>query len=303
MKRVLFLTSINPADKSPTEGLSDLAAKLRKRLSGASFTFGALGNLEIRLIRGKSPSVRLEPGGIDIKDFDLVIFRLWHRAPEQAVAVAKYLRYLGIRYIDNDIPKEGLSKFASVMTMFLNDISVPSTILANRHRLLRVIDEPKLPISFPLVLKDTFGSKSRNNFLVTDSAKAKRIITDYPEVEFIAQQYITSPIHYRLLVLGGKTRLIIKHNLQPLAYGQQSSLDDDKTAMVDIKEFSPQALKDAEKVCRIKGIDVAGVDVILDNNGLPYILDVNPAPQLDTRHFSKEKTDCYLSYIKSLISG
>jgi hypothetical protein len=62
--------------------------------------------------------------------------------------------------------------------------------------------------------------------------------------------------------------------------------------------LSQEIVRTAEKAARVTEHAVAGVDIVLDKKGNPYILEVNQGSQIVTGHFTEKKMAAFADYIR-----
>lgn len=151
------------------------------------------------------------------------------------------------------------------------------------------------------IFKDNEGSKGRLNFVVRSAEEIAHIQAEHPSVRFVMQAYIPNSSDLRVLVMDGTTRLVIRRSGTGDSHLNNTS-QGGAAEIIDKRTVPAQAIAMAEDAARITKLEVAGVDVMFDDNtGEEYILEVNNAPQISSGSFQQEKVDAYAELIHDLL--
>ncbi len=143
----------------------------------------------------------------------------------------------------------------------------------------RGIEEKKQEIidklGLPLVAKQLSSQRGNGVFLIKKIDDFKILNKDFPEREFLFQKFYQSEQEYRLLVLaetiGSFERKIetdAKEFRRNIALGS-------KEEFIDIKEIPEKMKQIALKAAKVLGIQIAGVDILVDKKGKMWLLEVN----------------------------
>lgn len=138
-------------------------------------------------------------------------------------------------------------------------------------------------LSFPLVIKECYGSYGSQVYLVFNIDEAKKTVKSLGSHEFIMQEFISSSYgkDVRVNVVGGKTVVcMLRHN-------ENGDFRSNISSGGSMSPYEPdeEMKKAAEESVKTLGLDFAGVDVLFGDDGY-YICEVNSNP-----HF-KSTLDC-----------
>lgn len=226
--------------------------------------------------------------GIRFQDVDFVYFKSWSRFEDEAYALAHYLSSLGIPFIDSRVLGRGKSKLITIMLLWKHSLPVPMTIYSRSHKHFAEYLLTNRPLTEPFILKDVYGSKGSDNYLVT-YAQADKILKTYPNVAFMAQRFIPNSGDYRIGVYGGQAKFFL-HRLAAKGSHLNNIIAGGTGKKLEVGAI-PEGLGEmAEKAAAVVNLEVAGVDVIIDtSSNQPYILEINLSSQIVTGAFKSEK--------------
>ena len=182
-----------------------------------------------------------------------------------------------------------------------NNIAIPRTFIApktfeglnysNRDFLDNVIKE----IGWPIVIKEAYGSFGEQVYLANNLNEANAIIDRIGYKDFLIQEFIASSKgrDIRINVVGDKAIVsMLRENKNDF----RSNISSGGNGV----SFDPeQSYKDiAVKAAKALGLDFAGVDVMLGDNG-PIICEVNSNPQFAStlKATGINLADCIVEYI------
>jgi len=236
--------------------------------------------------------------GFNLSDFDLVVVRHIGPCHPEAHAIAVYCQSLGIKYTDTYLNRLlPDSKISSQFALFAGGIKdFPTTFYGPVSELKRRLPE----LGDTAVLKDSNGSKGRLNFKITSSEQLQKNAEDNPDTFFVLQKFIPNNSDLRILVLNEESVLVIKRIGDSESHLNNTS-QGGKAVIIPLSEVDAEILKTAERASKLLKLQVAGVDVVFDENtGEHYILEVNNAPQISSGSFLEEKAELYANMLKSL---
>lgn len=296
MKKILIIVSIKPSNPEASNNWGLFRDSLRSLLGGgARISITALDQLVY--IAGRDSKVYDYYQDFDIADFDFVIFRKIGDNKELAIAAAHYLQQHGIPFIDRYILTQGRGKLGSAFAMQAS-LPVPRTVFAQGAILKQLIASGGY--SMPLVLKANIGRKGNDNYLIHTLDELSNALANTVDKEMLIQEYIPNDGDYRLLVLGGKVRLVMRRRSASGGYLNNTSKGG-SAELVDPVSLSDKILDESVQAAVSEKLQVAGVDLIFDkNSGEHYFLEVNQAPQIPTGSFTDEKMYEYSEMIKEL---
>ncbi len=127
-------------------------------------------------------------------------------------------------------------------------------------------------LSFPLIIKESFGSMGKGVFLAKDFDELLSIMEEVKVKPHIFQEYLgkRKGVDIRVIVIGGKAVCAMERKNESdfrsnVAQGGQG------TKVELTKDFK----ETAEKCAEVLGLDYCGVDLIFGENDEPYVCEVN----------------------------
>lgn len=135
-------------------------------------------------------------------------------------------------------------------------------------------------ISFPAILKLADIHKGKGVFKVNSQEEAKKVVKENPSLSYLLREFIPNDGDIRVFTVGYKAIGAMKRlpaegefrsNISIGGHGEPFDLETN----AEVKDI-------AEKISAKCGIEVAGVDIIIDQRTeRPYVLEVNVGPQFE----------------------
>jgi glutathione synthase/RimK-type ligase-like ATP-grasp enzyme len=297
--QVLILVNHTPKDKYHSLNYGEFQRQVQQEV-GENVGITMAGLKEFRFDIGAADTkICIPERDVDVRDFNLVVFRLWSQQPERAAAMTHYLRHEGIEYVDSSTAAGRGSKAAQAMARWLAGIPVPRTVFASNAQLRQYMEDPNAELAFPCVLKSVSGRKGRDNYLIRDITQMRDVLDQNPDVDFMLQQYIPHEGDYRFIVFGRFIRSVI-HRIAGAHTHLSNTSQGGDAELCQAKDFSKSVRHDVLRVASMEGIQMAGVDVMFDQDtGRHYILEVNRSPQILTGAFADEKLAAFGRFLKN----
>lgn len=261
---------------------------------------GSLKDLHIEIIENQLHITEALTGR-SLDSFDFVRFELWLKSPQQALAAAQYMSRHDIPFSGHEAANTACStKIGELVRMSDQGIPLPRTFTSSHEEILKSFQSETPPIAYPVIAKaaDTFGGKM--NYLVNNYDELETALNQHKDQFFLIQEFIPNDCDYRVLIMGGEIKLIMKrtrdnktgshlNNTSAGASGEFIAID----SLSD--EVRNCALKAAEMTLRA---DFAGVDVLFDKyTGRYYVLEVNEAPAIQTGEHPEQKIAVLMEYM------
>lgn len=244
--------------------------------------------------------------GRRLDSFDAVDLEMWLKAPQQALAATTFLDRKGIPMTTRE-PLGVLSdtKASELVTMSGGKIPLPNTFTSSQREILKVFkNDSKFAYPFIAKVADTFGGKM--NYLVKNYRELQAALEAHPEHTFILQEFIPNDCDYRVLVMGGKIRLVMKRvrdsrsgsHLNNTSAGADAEFVPIETLSNDMRE----TVLEAARLTRRE--EFSGVDLIIDKHtNKYYILEVNDQPAIQVGASPEVKTPAFMEYLQELAYG
>lgn len=261
---------------------------------------GSLSDLAISIKDGKMTIIESLTGR-DLTSFDLVYFELWYKAPQQALAAAKYLDRAGVPHFSKELSLQlPITKVGELAVLADNGIPLPDSFISNSRGIKKQF-KTNPPFPFPIIVKAADGYGGKNNYLVPTYARLKEILAENKGMQFVVQEFVPNDRDYRCLVLGGEIKLVLQRMRSSESQSHLNNTSAGAEGIVvplsDISEKAQAAvLKSASVLNRSQ---FAGVDLMINKEtGEPYILEVNQTPQIEIGAEVDKKMDALLTYIE-----
>jgi glutathione synthase/RimK-type ligase-like ATP-grasp enzyme len=229
----------------------------------------------------------LTVNGKNLFDYDLIhLFTVQKNWLLWFAAVAEAAKH-GVKIIDENCLDASLFQH-SVLARFARqtEFSIPypaTTIVSSFRQAMIVLRSCERPI----VVKILNSRQGRGVALIKNWFDFLVFFVRHRKNQsFAFRKFIKADGDYRITVIGGKAYGACLRRAQKGEWRNNLSLGGIGTNVV-LSEI-PDLVALAEKVVKLFHIDIAGVDVIVSEDGTPYILEINKSPQLEV--FEQEES-------------
>jgi ribosomal protein S6--L-glutamate ligase len=229
-------------------------------------------------IGGAAPA-RLLGGATDLAALDSVIVRSMPRGSlEQVVFRMDLLQRLearGTRVVNSPRSLEtAIDKYLSTARLAASGLPVPPAAACERAgAALAAFDE----LGGDVVVKPLFGSEGRGieRLVEREDARRRFAALEAAGSVFYLQRFVRHPGHdFRVLTLGGEALWCMRR----VAAGGGWLTNIAQGGRAEREELSSDIRDLAERAARAVGAEFAGVDVLPDAHGRPWVLEVNAVP-------------------------
>lgn len=233
----------------------------------------ACADASIECVVYEAKEISIDTKAFSSSDFfshDVYVFRGYNRSYTQAQALAQYLHAHGKIIIDaalatNFIP----SKLHEALVYERHGIAHPRTFF---FRQAEEIDTMTVP--FPLVVKDVDSQRGRGVRLCRSKDELAEEIQRHGE-SIIVQEFVKMDYDLRVLCVGRRVLGAVKRHVVEGDFRSNVSLG----ATVEPYEVTEQVRELALKAHRALGYDIAGVDIGIDTDGTPFVIETNITPE------------------------
>lgn len=147
---------------------------------------------------------------------------------------------------------------------------VPSVSFSSEE----VIDWGKL--QFPLIAKTSFGSSGQGVFKIESKDELLAKVKEKGISNYLFQTMLTTRQDYRVIIIGGRAL--------PMAMKKTAKVGEFLTNFarggeVEGVKLTGQMRDLAERTAEVFKVDYAGVDIMYDTDGNPYVLEINRGAQ------------------------
>lgn len=247
-------------------------------LSGQNITLSTYETLKFS-IQGQNISAKIEDK--EISEYDLVYIKNWGDALQPyATSIANYLSFTKTKFIEKavSLPTTG-NKLLQMIKLTMAGLPVPRTFFVQKNHWMESIEEIEQLFNYPFIFKATGASKGANNFLINSRTELESALEAGKSApNFIVQEYIENSFDYRLVVMGDNVTVLIRRENTSDTHLNNISAGN-REVILDPSEPQYQHLNGiAVKATKVFARSITGVDIIVDKDGNPYILEVNPSP-------------------------
>lgn len=144
------------------------------------------------------------------------------------------------------------------------------------------LDSLTKEFSFPVIVKSSQGHRGEDVYLVKDSLELEKIVTQLTEdiKSCVIREFIPNDGDIRVFCVGYKAIGAMKRTPKKGDFRSNVSQGGSATRFDLSKNKKIQDI--AEAAARLTQTEIAGVDVMIHaKTGEPYILEVNPGPQIE----------------------
>lgn len=243
--------------------------------------------LDYRINDEGQPRILL-PDGSDIATAQTVYFKAHTLYPEHAAAVARYLQYRHVNFIDKSVGHFiSRSKLSELFVLATSNVPVPAMAVYSNGMDEVAYDEVVDVIGeTTFVLKDAFEDRGKGNYLVADAASYTEAVTRLKDRKTIlAQKYIENDGFTRVLIMGDEVVQVVERSsadhADPLKMHLNKPRGSANSRELDPLEYSADVVALARKAALALDRTVAGVDLIQDKHTQKwYVLEANYNPEL-----------------------
>jgi ribosomal protein S6--L-glutamate ligase len=216
-------------------------------------------------------------GQPSIESLDVIMPRQGATVGDSCLALIRHLNLMGIPLV-NDLDAILLAKnqFLTLMTLTESDVPVPETVFVNSAEgLQKALD--KLG-GYPVVVKQVSGRQGKGIHLVNNRRDKQQICQNHLDQRkgLIVQPFIPPKGRQdiRVFVIGGKTAAAMELVPREGDFRANFHLSCKSQPKDLLPEIEETALKAAETV----GLEIAGVDIIVDQHDHISVIETNYSP-------------------------
>lgn len=241
-------------------------------------TSGQFKDVEI-IFQNKKTAILYK--GTDLREFSFVWLCSTWRTRDLAYAIKLYLEHYKIPHTPVE---QGTSKLTDHMSFSLAGISAPNTLFLATGRVDKFCDRIRDVCGYPLIIKDTKGSRGTDTVKVVSEAELRVKMKELPRhKKYLFQQYIPNEYDWGIMVANGK---VVSGEKSYPCEGEfrNNACNGAKEVFIDRSEI-PGCIKEmAIKASLALDLSWARADILVDKRTENYsILEVNRLPGITSK--------------------
>ncbi len=216
-------------------------------------------------------------GELDISMLDVVLPRQGATVNDSSLKLVPHLHHMGVPLVNKlDAIRLAKDQFLTLQTLSSVQIAIPDTGFINAFDGFQsVIDRLG---GYPVILKQVSGRVGEGVFLVNNDHKARLILHNSLETAkgMLVQRFIPpeNRLDIRVLVIGGKVAGAMKLKPKSGDFRSNFHLTQKSWPVELLPEWEEMSLKAAD----VLGLEIAGVDLIVDAVGKVRVIELNYSP-------------------------
>lgn len=212
------------------------------------------------------------------EDFNICLIRGIAPHFSRAKICAKYLYSKGIQVIDKELYSKVYEFNKLFMSYQLAEKGVP-TINTYYFDSLEDMDDFEEEIDYPIIIKDVRGMHGRNVYSFSKVKDLKKFFSKKENdiSKYILQKELQAEYYYRIVVIGNKAIGAMQRNTLKTIKEKKTKIEERSKP----GKLSQKNLDIAVAAAKATNTDIAGVDLIFDENNQPRIMEVNRTPKFE----------------------
>jgi glutathione synthase/RimK-type ligase-like ATP-grasp enzyme len=185
------------------------------------------------------------------------------------------------------------------------NLPYPETICSSSRQLSSLIREDKLGLKYPFILKEASAYGGKMNFLVKTPEEALDLLDEHKQGVFLAQEFLPNVHDFRIIVLGGKARLVLKRSQLDARKHVNNTSAGGEGLLISLDKVPAKLIALAEEAAAALGrSSYAGVDILeRSDTGEYVVLEVNQTPQIEIGAEIDAKMSVMLARISEIAGG
>lgn len=281
---------------------------LKKSFSQRSIETTKIGlqDTQIRIFNNQLDVIDLNTQK-SLLQLDGIYFANWRKQPEFSLAAAELMTRAKKPILSEEVLRiMPMTKLGEMIKLSDKNINLPNSVFMRSKYWLKLIkDNGDLPFDFPFIFKLINGSGGGDNYFIKSPKQLKRIIESNPERLFVAQEYIPNTHDFRVIMINGEVKLVIKRSRLDGNTHVNNTSQGAKGELISVSNIDKQIINLAIKAAKAaQRQSFCGADVIRNSRtGKYYVLEVNKAPQIETGTNTKEKVVLLTDYFSKKLEA
>lgn len=301
---IIFSRHVYESGQAPYIHHADILNDAQGNDKKVNFYYGVLSEL-IFVYDGVELTVTEPRSGRKLSSFGLVFFQKWMYLPHFALAAADYLQHENTDFMSHEVANQPVrSKLVEMVKYVYADLPYAKTVVAPSDQLVEFAQKGTLPFAFPFIVKDILGTQGQSNYLVQNVDELTDALRQSPDRHFMAQEFIPNDCDYRIVVMGGTPRYVMRRTRDAEAGGHLNNTSQGSDAeFIALDELPAHVMEEAVAAARaVNRGEYGGVDILIDPRGKHWVLEVNASPEIQTGFNAPYKSKILVDYIAERLS-
>lgn len=210
-------------------------------------------------------------------DADVVIIRGIFVSIQTLTPLIDFLHNKNIKVFDNhlSIHNYAINKVADFIKISLANLPMPDTKYSKKFEDFKIMAEE---LKYPVIIKSTKMGKGASVVKIDNNEELENYIKEYKKEketskDLIMQSFVDYKLDLRIFILGDKHYCM--RRIPPVGDFRANFSLGGEVELFDL----PKDLEDLSfKAIKSVDLEIAGVDILVDKNNKPYLLEVNHTP-------------------------
>lgn len=243
--------------------------------------------------------------GVDLfsEPVDLVIAFGWYKNGKDAIyrdvafGLSLVLKWHNITFWNSEMGNQrSTTKLSTMIQLALEGVPVPRTLFS------LTFSQVESLLDYPFIAKAASASRGDLNYLVEQEESLQAVKES--DAYFLIQPFLENDHDLRIVCFDGKPQLVLRRARQADATTHLNNTSQGAVATwLEVGDLSGEILTLSEKICKIMGREMAGIDLIPDSSSpLGYsCLEVNAIPQLTSGTDSDKKLKALSDVVRTVL--
>ncbi len=288
---------------------TDQFVNFHKQIQGDEHIYDYIGyrSLLFYFEKGISQFFNVENGS---NDYAGVYLNGYLSTPEIAVTMARVLKHNHVNYVNHELGNApSLTKLCAYAALAAADVSIPPTFGGSAYALIHGIDQQKITIETPFILKRADADRGIDNYKIDSYERAREILSQQEERSlWVIQSFIPNDGFYLISYYDGKPKFSIFRSLEERPDGKQELAHMFKpkgganATLQEMSELPETLVSESNTAIGALNRQIGSVDLLYSKDqNRAYVLEVNYNPQLVTIETFKEvRQQAFLDAIRDL---
>lgn len=185
-----------------------------------------------------------------------------------------------------------------ISTMRANNKSFARKLLADAGvNVPRAVTPHNQDIRYPVIARPQFHSLGENFVVIKHHRGFIGHYARYAPLNWYYSEYVDKVREFRVNVAHGKILSILEVPKGNYTYNWNRTQTDILPVLLEPEQWNLAVIKESMKAVNALRLDFAGVDVMVDQEGIPYIIELNPKPGMSSTVYTQDRFAAYFDWL------